>query len=108
MSKKLLLITFCCFPKNVICRHATHFDQMGHIYNEHELMEARSTKRRERDRLHVAYYCEKNVRIIGASTGGGKSNLGLDICCASQTQCWTGGSKALNRTRLSCIVCSLN
>src|SRR6218665_3978797 len=32
MSKKWLLITFCYFPKNVICRHATHFDQMGHIY----------------------------------------------------------------------------
>src|SRR6218665_3988451 len=30
MSKKRLLVTFCCFPKNMICRHATHFDQMGH------------------------------------------------------------------------------
>lgn len=26
-----LLIIFYCFPSNVTCQHATHFDQRGHI-----------------------------------------------------------------------------
>jgi len=33
MSKKWLFIMFFCFPKNVIYRHAIHFDQMGHIHS---------------------------------------------------------------------------
>ena len=43
MIKKLLLMIFCCFPYNVICRHATHFNQMGHIYSHFLILSKPST-----------------------------------------------------------------